>query len=76
MPYAVICRSYTGYCFQFNGNGSMNATAAGKTGGVEFTLNTHVDQYSAGPNSASEGFSVIYILYDTIQHYIILHNTI
>ena len=44
----------------------MNATAAGKTGGVEFTLNTHVDQYSAGPNSASEGFSVIYVLYNTI----------
>ena len=38
--------------------------------------NTHVDQYSAGPKSASEGFSVIYVLYNTIQHYIILHVNI
>lgn len=47
-----------GYCFQFNSNGAMNATAAGKTGGVEFRLNAQVDEYTTGPNSVSEGFSV------------------
>lgn len=47
-----------GYCFQFNSDGSFVAYGPGKTGGVQFELDAMVDQYSAGPYSNAEGFSV------------------
>ena len=36
----------------------MNTSVAGKTGGITLTLNTLVDEYTTGPTSYSEGFSV------------------
>lgn len=48
----------SGYCYQFNGNGSLNATSAGKRGGLQLLLNTAVTEYTTGPDSASEGFTV------------------
>ena len=49
---------FSGYCYQFNSNGSAMSNAAGKAGGVQFILNTATDQYSTGPNSHAKGFSV------------------
>ena len=36
----------------------MEAIAAGKAGGVQFFLNAEVSEYTTGPRSFSEGFSV------------------
>lgn len=47
-----------GFCFQFNSDGKLNATSAGKTGGISIMLNAVVDDYFTGPRSYSEGFSV------------------
>ena len=48
----------SGFCYQFNGNGTYRATAAGAMGGVRLLLDTAGYQYTIGPNSFSEGFTV------------------
>lgn len=51
---------FTGFCFQYNGDGAFNSSSPGKTGGIQVTLDANVAEYATGPNSMSEGFSVIF----------------
>lgn len=48
----------TGFCFQFNSDGKFNATSAGVTGGISLALYADVMEYTMGPLSHAEGFSV------------------
>ena len=57
----TVDTKFLGYCFQMNSNGSLKAAAPGKSGGVSFGLNAQVYDYSAGPASYSEGFSVCFV---------------
>ena len=49
---------FIGVCHQINSNGSLNATSSGKSGGITLVLSAEVEDYSTGPRSYSEGFSV------------------
>ncbi|XP_067931998.1 acid-sensing ion channel 1-like [Watersipora subatra] len=49
-----------GFCYQFNSNGTLNASAPGKIGGIAIMLQASVEEYSTGPNSFSEGFSLTF----------------
>ena len=54
----------TGYCYQFNSNGSFSSQSAGISGGLTVYLDAQVYEYATGPSSYSEGFSVsVYICY-------------
>ncbi|XP_067944295.1 acid-sensing ion channel 2-like isoform X1 [Watersipora subatra] len=49
-----------GYCFQFNSDGTFNATVAGRAGGVSFFMDALVDEYFNGPTSMAEGFTMTF----------------
>lgn len=53
---SLLCLS--GYCFQFNSAGDLQAKSPGKTGGIQFILDAQTEEYSTGPFSVSEGFAV------------------
>ena len=48
----------TGFCFRYNGNGSVMTNAAGADGGLVVVLDARVEEYYVGPFSYSEGFAV------------------
>mgnify|MGYP001799133413 CR=1 FL=1 len=54
--FSLLCLS--GYCFQFNSAGDLQAKSPGKTGGIQFILDAQTEEYSTGPFSVSEGFAV------------------
>lgn len=49
---------FAGFCFQFNSDGKFNATSAGIQGGLALAIYADVMQYTMGPLSHAEGFSV------------------
>ncbi|XP_067945346.1 acid-sensing ion channel 1C-like [Watersipora subatra] len=48
-----------GYCYQFNGDGTLRANSAGLHGGVQFHLDVLSSEYYFWPYSYSEGFIMV-----------------